>query len=181
LLDKVEFDKETDHLVLVGDMITKGPDSAGVLDLAMELGASAVRGNHEDRVLLAYNGLFSNQVEMNIDDPKGSGAEHDARLAELQSFSHSGEWKDRMLAKQLKREHIEWLKKLPVILCVGPIRGMGQVIVVHAGLVPGVDLHKQDPYQVMNMRTIDLETHIPSDQRGGTVWTKVSPLNTAKC
>ena len=57
LLDKVQFDRDMDHLILAGDMISKGPDSAGVLDLVMELGASAVRGNHEDRILLAYAGL----------------------------------------------------------------------------------------------------------------------------
>ncbi|KUI73446.1 Serine/threonine-protein phosphatase 1 [Cytospora mali] len=53
LLDKIRFDKAADHLVLTGDLTNKGPDSAGVVGLAMELGAHAVRGNHDDRVLLA--------------------------------------------------------------------------------------------------------------------------------
>ncbi|ROW10209.1 hypothetical protein VMCG_02103 [Cytospora schulzeri] len=57
LLEKIRFDKSADHLILTGDMTNKGPDSAGVLELAMDLGAHAVRGNHDDRVLLARAAL----------------------------------------------------------------------------------------------------------------------------
>jgi bis(5'-nucleosyl)-tetraphosphatase (symmetrical) len=57
LLDEVSFDPATDHLVATGDMINKGPDSAGVIDKLMELNASAVRGNHEDHVLKAREKL----------------------------------------------------------------------------------------------------------------------------
>lgn len=42
---------EGDRLVLVGDLVARGPDPAGTIDLAMSLGARAVRGNHEDRLL----------------------------------------------------------------------------------------------------------------------------------
>lgn len=51
LLEKVAFLPENDHLIFVGDMINKGPDSVGVVELARKYGASAVRGNHEDRIL----------------------------------------------------------------------------------------------------------------------------------
>ena len=58
LLKKVEFDQgKGDHLVLTGDLVNKGPDSAGVVQLAMDLGASAVRGNHEDRLLLVNKAM----------------------------------------------------------------------------------------------------------------------------
>ena len=50
LLRKVRFTKG-DRLVLVGDLVAKGPDSAGVVARARELGALAVRGNHDERVL----------------------------------------------------------------------------------------------------------------------------------
>lgn len=174
LLDKVQFDRETDHLILAGDMISKGPDSAGVLDLAMELGATAVRGNHEDRVLLAYSRLHSGEVQLDFAPTMEGSTGRDEKLAGSDKYSHKGEFKDRLLAKQLNHRHIEWLKKCPVILRVGEVEGMGQVLVVHAGLVPGINLKAQDPYFVMNMRTIDLKTHIPSDSRDGTEWTKVS-------
>jgi hypothetical protein len=50
---------------------------------------------------------------------------------------------------------------------------MGPVVVVHAGLVPDVELEKQDPSSVMTMRTIDLETHVPSPKKKGMNWAKV--------
>jgi len=174
LLDKVQFNRNTDHLILAGDMISKGPDSAGVLDLVMELGATAVRGNHEDRVLLAYAGSHSKEIQLDFSPATGGSMERDEKLAGSEIYSHKGEFKDRLLAKQLSHRHIQWLKKCPVILRVGEVEGMGQVLVVHAGLVPGINLNAQDPYFVMNMRTIDLKTHIPSDSRDGTEWTKVS-------
>ena len=46
----MSFNKDTDHLIFVGDIVAKGPDSLGVIDLARSLGASCVRGNHEERV-----------------------------------------------------------------------------------------------------------------------------------
>lgn len=51
LLEKVEYDAGADRLVFVGDVIARGPDSRGVLELIESLGASVVRGNHEDKVL----------------------------------------------------------------------------------------------------------------------------------
>jgi Calcineurin-like phosphoesterase len=40
-----------DHLVMVGDLVVRGPDPAGTLDLLASVGARSVRGNHEDRLL----------------------------------------------------------------------------------------------------------------------------------
>lgn len=63
-----------------------------------------------------------------------------------------------------------------MILRVGRVKGWNagsEVVVVHAGLVPGVGLDRQDPFQVMNMRTIDLDTRVPSEMRNGEPWEKV--------
>jgi hypothetical protein len=51
LLERVRFDEAKDRLVLVGDVIVRGPDPHGTLALARRLGARAVRGNHEDKLL----------------------------------------------------------------------------------------------------------------------------------
>ena len=53
LLDTVSFGSG-DRLVFVGDLIARGPDSLGVLDLARRTGALIVRGNHEQRLLDWY-------------------------------------------------------------------------------------------------------------------------------
>ena len=76
------------------------------------------------------------------------------------------------LAKKFSKKEIAWLSQCPVILRVGQVPNMGEVVVVHAGLVPDVPLEQQDPYQVMNMRTIDLNTRVPSEARDGTPWEK---------
>lgn len=41
-----------DEVIFVGDLVAKGPDSKGVLELARELGARGVRGNHDHHVLM---------------------------------------------------------------------------------------------------------------------------------
>ncbi|EEU33903.1 uncharacterized protein NECHADRAFT_89050 [Fusarium vanettenii 77-13-4] len=107
LLEETGFDSTKDHIVSVGDMVNKGPDSTGVIKRLMDLNASAVRGNHEDRVLWA-----------------------------------------------LSSEQLDWLKSLPVILTVDPLN----LCIVHAGLVPGIELEQQVPWAVMNIRTLTYPT-----------------------
>ena len=53
LLDKVAF-TESDQLVMVGDLVVRGPDPRGTLELLREARAVSVRGNHEDRLLRYY-------------------------------------------------------------------------------------------------------------------------------
>jgi hypothetical protein len=50
LLDAVAF-TSGDRLVFVGDLVARGPDSLGVLDIARRTGAIVVRGNHEQKLL----------------------------------------------------------------------------------------------------------------------------------
>lgn len=45
-----------DRLILAGDLVAKGPDSQGVVQLARERGALAVLGNHDAQVLAALDG-----------------------------------------------------------------------------------------------------------------------------
>jgi hypothetical protein len=45
-----------DRLVLVGDLVARGPDSGGVVKRLRELGARSVRGNHEERLLASLRG-----------------------------------------------------------------------------------------------------------------------------
>ncbi|ETS74041.1 hypothetical protein PFICI_13907 [Pestalotiopsis fici W106-1] len=161
LLAKVEYSKERgDHVIFTGDLINKGPDSSGVVQLAMDIDASGVRGNHEDRILLAYTNANSRNVigasgsGGKISDLKGiTSGEDDMDEPSLagQSGSQSAELQ---VARALTQEQRNWLADLPVILKVGPIGGYGNVVVVHAGLVPDVTLENQDPWAVMHMRTL---------------------------
>lgn len=144
LLAKVSFDAEggKDHLVFVGNMISKGPESAAVVSLAMSLGASSVRGVHEDRVLLANDVL--NRTDS--DTPA-----HDN--LEQEHLAH-GDYDERVVAETLSQEQIDWLASHPVILDAGAVPGAQRLLVAHAGLVPGLPLELQDPWPAMHMRSV---------------------------
>ncbi|KAJ4363429.1 hypothetical protein N0V83_009722 [Neocucurbitaria cava] len=165
LLKKVDFDHKHDHLVLTGDMIAKGPDSPGVIQLAQKLGASCVRGNWEDKLLLSI-------AEAESPHPKKSSSDSDIAVTpdfhDSTALSH-GDPKLRRLAKKFHKRDISYLRQCPVILRVGHVPNLGTLVAVHAGLVPDVPLERQDPFHAMNMRTIDLKTRIPSSKHDGAL------------
>ncbi|EXF75924.1 calcineurin-like phosphoesterase [Colletotrichum fioriniae PJ7] len=160
LLDKVSFDKDAgDHLVFTGDLVNKGPDSAGVVQLAMDLGASCVRGNNEDRVLAARGFIECGRVT-------GSTGEYGKMVFEdskekLPADIPYAVSSDYATATQLSEEQVSWLSSLSLILQIGPFRGAksspwnsGTVVVAHGGLVPLLPMDEQDPWAVMNMRSL---------------------------
>ena len=192
LLTKLDFNPSSDHLILAGDLVSNGPSSPATVDLAIASRASCIRGNREDRVLLAYRDLQNHHAlpphpidsskKQGTAHPPGSGNPNKATEAEAETIAEkttesasflSGDHVDQIMAKSLSKEQIEYLSSCPVILDVGPIAGFGDVRIVHAGLVPGVSLPRQDPASVMQMRTLDLETHVPSHVNDGILWTKV--------
>ena len=189
LLSEIKYKVRTDHLIFVGDMIAKGPNSAAVIDLAISHNASCVRGNHEDRILLTYRDLADHFSASKKEPPPRPGIPEDAANPPLtdsdekalgdSSNDHDYEELSRLdilarsHARQLTKQHVEYLSRCPTILDVGSVPGLGKLHVVHAGLIPSVDLERQDPLSVMQMRTIDLETHVPSSQGKGTPWFKV--------
>lgn len=200
LLSELSFNAATDHLILTGDLISKGPYSPAVVDLAIASNASCVRGNHEDRVLLAYRDLqYHHRLHQHTDhhakgeeiptppnpgNPNAAkeakpGAEADERMDD-EHFT-SGDHVNQQLARSLSKRQIGYLASCPVILDIGPVRGMGEVRTVHAGLVPGVSLHRQDPVSVMHMRTLDLKSHVPSRGATGTHWSKVRAMFFSFC
>ncbi|KAK5744908.1 hypothetical protein LTR17_001659 [Elasticomyces elasticus] len=154
LLEKIDFDSAKDHLIATGDVVSKGPDSAGVLDELIRIGAESVRGNHEDRLVEAAKTMLDDDV--------------DVPSAATTSKGYS---KDAALLKQMKPRHLRYLYDMPLMLRIpalplakhpGKHHIAEEITVIHAGLVPHVPLEKQDPYFVMNMRSIDHKTHVPS-------------------
>lgn len=56
LLKTVQYLRNVDRLVLVGDLIDRGPDSVGVVRKARELNLEVTMGNHEYKFLRWYKG-----------------------------------------------------------------------------------------------------------------------------
>ena len=59
LLDEIGFSPSRDTLFLLGDLVNRGPDSAGVLRRMMQLGSSAccLLGNHDLHLLAVAHGV----------------------------------------------------------------------------------------------------------------------------
>ncbi|CCH44043.1 hypothetical protein BN7_3602 [Wickerhamomyces ciferrii] len=109
LIEKVEFNNEMDQVILLGDYLSKGPDSIGVLDYAMENGFKGILGNHELSILAKYQGSKNlyfqdddlyNLTKKTIDGPKKID-------------------KEIMIAKKLTPEHINYITSMPIFLELG--------------------------------------------------------------
>ncbi|KAL8295620.1 hypothetical protein RB600_001199 [Gaeumannomyces tritici] len=180
------------RLVIVGDVHGMKASLERLLEkLAMSLGASAVRGNNEDRVILAHQAMKTRLVpgtdgndgpaafgispdsvllgeggaaaaKASAEKPPSAsrsapaaGSDIEADMLEQNPFSH-GDQGDRGTVASLTPAQLAWLADLPVILRIGTIREspFTNLVVVHAGMVPGIAPEKQDPWAVMNMRTL---------------------------
>ncbi|WPG98707.1 Hypothetical protein R9X50_00150100 [Acrodontium crateriforme] len=156
LLKKIDFDEEHDHLIATGDVVSKGPHNVQVLDKLIRLKASSVRGNHEDRLLEQAKSMSSTALS--------------------EEFSSKGAAKDAALLKKLDKKHLKYLREMPLMLRIPALpKASGKkqthvkhgIVVAHAGLVPHIPLRLQDPYYVMNMRSLNPRTHLPSADRDG--------------
>jgi predicted phosphodiesterase len=134
LLDRVGYAQGVDALVLVGDLVARGPDSGRAVARAMEAGARAVRGNHDEKVLTWWR-------LARIRGPAVADAM--VRLGE----------KHRRAVAQLADEHFAYLEAQPLTLALPE----HDVLVVHAGLDPATPLEAQDPHLLMNIRSLDDE------------------------
>lgn len=62
LLKKVKPQKK-DRIIFLGDLINRGPDSKAVLELARDIKATSLLGNHEYRLLKFYHDLDSTDLK----------------------------------------------------------------------------------------------------------------------
>jgi hypothetical protein len=113
-----------DSVVFVGDLVAKGPDSAGVIAWAREHGAAAVLGNHDEHVLRARAGDAA------------------AKRPQLE------------VANTLTEADVDWLTALPLWVRVDAHVAGQPHVVVHAGMVAGVPVEKQAREHLLTMRSI---------------------------
>jgi Calcineurin-like phosphoesterase len=139
LLRATGADGASDRIVLVGDLVAKGPDSQGVVQACREGGFNAVLGNHDAKVL---------SLETSFETSREAPTTH------------------QKVAESLGPKDWAYLTALPLWLRL-PELG---VVVVHAGLVPGVALEAQRRNCLLNLRSITKDGMPSTKVREGRAW-----------
>jgi hypothetical protein len=132
MLEVAQFDPSKDVVVLLGDLVGKGPKSLQVIHHAMALGQSclAIRGNHEQFLInyLDYLALHDRSPEH----------------VHLRSRTH------HKLATQLSAQDAHYLRGLPYWVSVPALGLLG----VHAGCLPHQPLEAQSADTLLTLRTV---------------------------
>jgi hypothetical protein len=129
LLKKAEFTASRgDRVIFVGDLVNKGPNSAGVVQHAMDINAASIRGNHEDKVLR----VWASAEEARL-DAEAKGKDGDKAYKTFKKSLGSGKKDALKVAESLTPEQRAWIAAVPVALRLGELPGLGDVAVVHGG------------------------------------------------
>ncbi len=127
------------QIILLGDLIDRGPQSRGVVERAMELGSTRgavlLMGNHEEVLIKAWEG-----------DAQAARLLHRiGGRATLLSYGVDADAYDRadidellmLIATAIPAEHIQFLRR------GADQYQVGDYLFVHAGIRPGVELARQ--------------------------------------
>lgn len=160
LLRKINFDAESDHLVILGDFISKGPDSIGVIELLDKYNAECVIGNHEYYVLNNYAQFHGLSSPFFVGE-NSTVPFRDLGMSTL-GFNDDPEY---LLAKKLQPVHVAFINKCLLIKRLGSVplhsskttggKKHAEGLAVHAGLKLDAlaDLNEQDPISCLEMRS----------------------------
>jgi hypothetical protein len=131
LLGKADYNSSRgDRVIFVGDLVNKGPKSSGVVQYAMDINATTVRGNHEDKVLRVWAGAEEARLRA-----EAKGKDGDKAYKKFTKSLGSGKKDALEVAQSLNAEQRMWLAAAPVALRLGDLPGLGDVAVVHGGWV----------------------------------------------
>lgn len=154
LLRKVKYNKKTDHIVMLGDFVSKGPDSLQVLEFAINNDLDCIIGNHEYYVLQNYAMFHHLSVPRFTDNSTGQS------MRMKDSFNSDPEF---LLAKKLQPKHIQFINKCSLMKKLGQVplhkwSNLGGTksapgLAVHAGIRWDLSLEDQDPEDALEMRS----------------------------
>jgi bis(5'-nucleosyl)-tetraphosphatase (symmetrical) len=115
LLDEISFSPSRDKLFFLGDLVNRGPDSAGVLRRLMAYGqaAACVLGNHDLHLLALAHGVRKPHRKDTLND-----------ILNAPDRAVMLDW--------LRRQNMALLKQI----------GGHEVLMVHAGVLPGWNAQK---------------------------------------
>lgn len=130
--DGVEFQQ----VVLAGDLVNKGPNSCKVIQYVRSQHWLSVRGNHDDGALATAVGDETRRKKSKYQWVM-KGDESNCKLTD---------------------SDVEWLSELPYTIRIpGHLLGSAEddVLVVHAGLIPGLPLEEQTVDAMVTMRFVE--------------------------
>lgn len=137
-------------IVMLGDYIDRGPESAGVVDHLLQPPPDgflrhALRGNHEQMMLDFLDDPRSNLHWL---DQGGAATLASYGVDRAQAFGRSDDLAALLgqIAERVPSSHIEFLRGLPVLV------GLPGWLFVHAGLRPGVGLERQSTEDLLWIR-----------------------------
>lgn len=130
LVQKVQYNRNMDVLVIAGDLVNKGPDSLNAVRVAMDLGAYAVLGNHDITVLNFVDKIESGEVR-----PSNKKHAKDPAVG---------------VAMSLTEDVLPYLRRLPHVIKFPQFN----VVVVHAGFNTSFRLEEQTVRDVTNIRRL---------------------------
>lgn len=133
LVAKLGYVRGADKCILAGDMVDRGPDSAGVVRYAMEMGFEAVCGNHDNKLLRRAKHIARQRSNPAYVNPMKPSEDQENTLA------HLGE------------AELAWLGSLPYHIKLDQFNA----VIAHAGVVPGVPLVRQRDEAFMMVRYVD--------------------------
>lgn len=135
-----------DRLVMVGDLVNKGPASLDVIQLVRKHGGDSVIGNHDQLLAQAI------------------------RAKGTKEFS---QFPDAIckLAKRISPDDAEWLMTRPTTILIPE----HHAIVVHAGLVPNIPLSSQTREHMTTMRSLRSDGSATKRIEEGVAWGSLWP------
>ena len=138
LIDLFDYRRAHDRLIFVGDLINRGPDPMGVLELVAKLNADCVLGNHELGFLKFLDtGVMARSSFATLKKAMGDRVHY---------------WKT-------------WLGNRPLFIKNEGVNPEDSFLVVHAGLVPGIEPEDTPPDILACVRNWDIEKGEPGGER----------------
>lgn len=141
------------HLVLLGDIVDRGPDSAALLDMVYAYQRQSdqiivLKGNHEDLMLRTLEG---EPGVMRTWMRSGGSATLRSYGIEPPRDSEQRQAATQALVKQVPQEVVAWLRELPLTA------RSGDYLFCHAGIRPGVPIKRQVSTDLLWIREDFLE------------------------
>lgn len=178
LLRKLDFNRKTDHILMLGDFIAKGRDSMKVLEYAIDNRLDCIFGNHELYVLQNYAQLHR------LDEPQFIKEVGSSSVDIRSLFNNDPEY---LLAKTLQPHHVEYINSCLVIKRLGKVplhksSEKGGVkytngVAVHGGLRWDIPFEEQDSQKCLEMRSyIGPHYNVSTDdpfEKNAISWSKI--------